>query len=237
MTRWICWRAVRWALDAPADLPTGPAFTLVALACYADETGRNAYPSTDTLARRARRSKRQVQRDLDELEKRGLIHRGDQGVAEHVRADRRPVVWDLPLPRDDTVSPRTGERDDTVSPRRPRTGRHQRRHGVTTATPRGDTVSPEQNQEKNHDPRTSSRSAARRDTRARPAVARGDSDTRRVKERAAREARERYGLNDDDARAVAYSLTVGGYVPPNEWTEQAWAEAYRDAIGDGGTST
>jgi DNA-binding HxlR family transcriptional regulator len=42
-------------------------------------------------------SARTVQRALRSLEVLGLIKRGDQKFVQHIRADRRPTVWDLPL--------------------------------------------------------------------------------------------------------------------------------------------
>lgn len=87
-----------WALnDAPTDDAT-EALVLIALADNAHDDGTCAWPSHATLARRARCSVSTVQRALRRLESSGLITKGDQQTVAHLRADRRPVVYDLALP-------------------------------------------------------------------------------------------------------------------------------------------
>lgn len=71
---------------------------LCALADSADEDGCNAYIGQATIARRAMISDRVVRDRLAELEKRGLIQRGDQRAAAQIPADKRPVVWDVMIP-------------------------------------------------------------------------------------------------------------------------------------------
>jgi hypothetical protein len=115
-------RAMTWALEqAPVTDPT-QALVLVALADSAQEDGRNAWPSQATLARRARVSDRSVRRILAQLEADGVIRRGDQRVVEHLKADRRPVVWDLNLTADTPDRPDTGDRSSTTGGT-PTTGR------------------------------------------------------------------------------------------------------------------
>lgn len=122
--RWLGKAAVLWVLDEAPDVPARLVSTLVAVARYAGEDGRGAHPSASTIAMHTRKTKRQVQRDLDELETRGLLLPGDKRIVAAIRADKRPNVYDLPLPRGDT--------HDTPSSF----------HGVTPMTARGDIQGP-----------------------------------------------------------------------------------------------
>lgn len=117
--RWIGLDAVRWALDEAPDVPPHLVAALVAVASFAGEDGRGAYPSVPTLAAIIRKSERGVMKDLAALRQLGLLLLGDQDLAEHIRADRRPVVYDLPVPR--------GEPQVTPSA-----------HGVNHSTERGE---------------------------------------------------------------------------------------------------
>lgn len=88
-----------WALyDAPG-VPAHCLGVLMGLAERADENGRGAYPSTETLSALARKSKRQAQSDIDRLAELGLIRLGDQSITAHLRANYRPVVWDIAMER------------------------------------------------------------------------------------------------------------------------------------------
>jgi hypothetical protein len=91
--------AVTWALNHAPDVPPQCLAVLIGLANHAHANGRAAYPTQDRLAHYARKSVRSVQRDLDELARRGLIRRGDQRHTAFLPADRRPVVWDLAMER------------------------------------------------------------------------------------------------------------------------------------------
>ncbi|MFG3705978.1 helix-turn-helix domain-containing protein [Micromonospora sp. NPDC047670] len=91
--------AVAWALNHAPDVPPQCLAVLIGLANHAHANGRAAYPTQDRLAHYARKSVRSVQRDLDELARRGLIRRGDQRHTAFLPADRRPVVWDLAMER------------------------------------------------------------------------------------------------------------------------------------------
>lgn len=113
-------RATLWVLDEAPTTDMRHFAVLVALADVADDGGRGCWPAVRTLARRARCSERTVQRILREMEDAGLIRRGNQILAEGIRADRRPVVYDLCMP----------SRGDNLSPRSP--------HGVTDGASRGD---------------------------------------------------------------------------------------------------
>src|SRR5512139_3428752 len=92
-------QAMAWALDhrQTGVLNAEARLVLVSLADYSDPTGRNAWPSVGTLAHRLGVTTRSVRRALALLEDLGLIRHGDQSVVAHVRADRRPTVWDLAL--------------------------------------------------------------------------------------------------------------------------------------------
>lgn len=136
-------------------MPAKLVSTLIALANHADRDGRGCYPSQDVLARYTRKSRRQVQRDVDDLAELGLIRSGDARFVAHIRADHRPQVWDLAMerrrPRDDT--------HDTPSPE----------SGMTPMTARGDTrdrhgvtpMSPEPSLEPKEEPKSKDMATAR----------------------------------------------------------------------------
>ncbi|MFD6855993.1 helix-turn-helix domain-containing protein [Rhodococcus sp. NPDC060090] len=131
--------AITWTLEhaaipspTPPGMPSAPALTLVllGLATHASRCGEDAYPSVRTLARYARMSERQVQRCLSTLVELELITRGDQErvAATISREDRRPICYDLCMPRGDALSPRPKSRGDMRVP-----------DGVTAEHERGDT--------------------------------------------------------------------------------------------------
>lgn len=131
--------AITWALEnadipspTPPGMPSAPALTVVllGLASHASRHGRDAFPSVKTLARYARMSERQVQRCLHALVELGLISRGNQArvAATIIREDRRPMNYNLTMPRGGGSSPREPRRGDISAP-----------HGVTTRRERGDT--------------------------------------------------------------------------------------------------
>ncbi|SBT68217.1 Helix-turn-helix domain-containing protein [Micromonospora sediminicola] len=91
--------AVSWALNDAPDVPPTALVTLLGLANHAHPDGRAAWPSQGRLAHYGRKGIRAVQRDLAELERRGLIRRGNQRHVQHMPTDRRPVVWDLAVER------------------------------------------------------------------------------------------------------------------------------------------
>lgn len=89
--------AMVWALKK-AEVPDPIShLVLIGLADHADDDGRNSRPSVALLADYARCSMRSVQRKLRTLEDCGLIWAGDQRSVEHLRSDRRPVVYDLAI--------------------------------------------------------------------------------------------------------------------------------------------
>lgn len=95
----MSWYASAWAEKAPVGSVYERAI-LTYLAHRARKDGSNCYPSTSTLADFALCDKRTVQRHLNTMIGRGLIGKGDQSVVQHLRADRRPTVYDLMIPHD-----------------------------------------------------------------------------------------------------------------------------------------
>lgn len=97
-----------WALKH-ADVPDAQShLVLLGLADHASDEGKGAWPSVATLATYARCSVRTVQGRLRRLEEAGLIVRGEQGLVAHLRADRRPVVYDLMMNGVHVIHPADG---------------------------------------------------------------------------------------------------------------------------------
>lgn len=117
--KWLSKAAVLWALDEAGDIPPRLVATLIAVARYAGEDGRGAHPSAATIAAHIRKNERNTKKDLAELARLGLLLPGDHRLVAHIRADKRPAVYDLPMPR--------GVAQDT-----PLNG-----HGVSQMAPRG----------------------------------------------------------------------------------------------------
>ena len=102
--KWLSVPAVLWAMDDAHGVPPGgvPArlrSTLFAVARYADEDGRGAYPSARQVAWITGKSVAQVKRDMAGLAGLGVLLPGDPGLVKDIRADRRPKVYDLAMPR------------------------------------------------------------------------------------------------------------------------------------------
>jgi hypothetical protein len=145
--------ATVWALKFAPPMPPQLLGVLIGLADHADAAGRGAYPSVSTLARYACKSERSVQRDVRALCDIGLVRPGDQRLAEHLPADRRPEVYDLATER---VVPggRAGDEQAAVelaaqAAARARGGRNGQRgdahvtsDGVTSTSPRDAHVTP-----------------------------------------------------------------------------------------------
>lgn len=93
-----------WVLSPAAEICVpAEGFLLIAIANYCNPYGHNAWPSVHTLANKTRMSESTVKRHLRELEDRGVLVRGDQQQVAHLRADRRPVVWDLAMGVDGSI--------------------------------------------------------------------------------------------------------------------------------------
>lgn len=101
-------QAVAWAIEQQEVKDPGTQLVLVSLCNYADANGANAFPSIARMCRDTRMSESTVRRHLRKLELAALIVRGDQTTAlRHIdRSDRRPVVYDIVLPRGVMVIPR-----------------------------------------------------------------------------------------------------------------------------------
>lgn len=128
-------QAMAWALKQRIVSDPGARHVLLCLCNYADDAGRGAFPSSQTLADDTGYSRRSVQRKLDDLVAAGVIVPGNQALAAVYieRGDRRPVVYDVlmePAQRGDAQTPRS-ERGDKFDA-----------NGVTSVRERGDTVSP-----------------------------------------------------------------------------------------------
>lgn len=90
--------AINWALNDAPGVPASLVAVLIGLANHARPDGTGAFPSQGTLAEYARKSDRAVRNDLKELMRLKLIVVSkDQRQAMHIRADVRPVVYDLPI--------------------------------------------------------------------------------------------------------------------------------------------
>ena len=99
MTRWLSKPALLWVFDEAPDVPARLVSTLLAVARYADTDGRGAYPSAATVAVMTRKSESQARRDIAALARLGLLTPGDRRLVKDIRADKRPNVYDLPMPR------------------------------------------------------------------------------------------------------------------------------------------
>lgn len=143
-------RAVLWVFDEAPDVPPQLVSTLLGLARHADDAGRNAYPSQAVLARYTRKSTRQVKKDLAGLVDKGLIRvAADQSAAASLRADRRPVVYELACtaPRTHGVSHTTGREVPPGTGRQgveDHTGGTPGAHGVSPSSSEEDRTSREQ---------------------------------------------------------------------------------------------
>lgn len=98
-----------WACDLRLDECSATSFrVLLKYADRADRFGYTAWRSVSDMADELGCSTRTIQRAIRELEEKGLMSRGDQRYVQHIRADRRPVVYDVETPakkmRDATTS-------------------------------------------------------------------------------------------------------------------------------------
>ena len=142
---WLNKAAVLWVIHEAPDVPPSLLAALIMIAAHTRADGRGAYPAAATVAAEIRKSESQAKRDVAALEKLGLIVRGDQSLAGGIRADRRPVVYDLPpaaqaLLRgsaDATPSESRGSADATSS--RGSTDATSLGHGVAPVHARGST--------------------------------------------------------------------------------------------------
>lgn len=133
-------QAMSWALSLPVQAlkDSSARHVLLCLANYAGSNGTGAFPSASTLAQDTGLSERTVRYKLDDLEKSGLIQKGNQAIAAvHIdRHDRRPVVYDLQLSRGANPAPRTERGADDA------TGCNSQQNGVQPGTERGAAAAP-----------------------------------------------------------------------------------------------
>lgn len=101
-------QAMAWAIEQREVTDPQSRLVLICLANYADAVGANAFPSISRLCGDTGLSESSVRRRLRELEERVMIGRGNQAIsAAHIgRADRRPTVYDLIIPRGVSLTPR-----------------------------------------------------------------------------------------------------------------------------------
>lgn len=115
-------QAMAWAIEQQEVRDATARHVLLALANYADNEGRSAFPSTAKLERDTGLSESTIRRKLDALEQAGLIEKGNQAiVAAYIdRGDRRPICYDLTMGKRGVVVTPGDERGVTVT----RTGCH-----------------------------------------------------------------------------------------------------------------
>lgn len=150
--------AMTWALSADVGDPTRK-LILIGQANHAHKDGRNSWASHATIAEYVGCSSKTVQRHVKVLLAEGWIREGDQAQVAHVRADRRPVVYDLAMTEatrrswaaahaDETLTEDLAGRGDNLSTRpegttgqavTPSTG-HGVTDGWTPGAPRVDTA-------------------------------------------------------------------------------------------------
>lgn len=148
--------AMTWALSADVGDPTGK-LVLLGEANHAHKDGRNAWVGKEQLGEYAGCEARTVQRHFKKLRAAGWIRYGDQSQVAHIRADRRPTVYDLAMSEAVRLEWKAAYeaeqgRGDILSPRPDSTGSqivspsddHGETHGETPEASRGDkAVSPE----------------------------------------------------------------------------------------------
>ena len=130
-----------WALKHAPVTDAQEHLVLIGLADHADGLGRGAWPSKATLAEYARCSARTVHNKLRRLEDAGIIMRGDQRIVGHVRADRRPVVYDLDIHGRNLVHPVASAHGGNEVPPVTSHGVNEGTHGVNERVVRGEQAS------------------------------------------------------------------------------------------------
>jgi hypothetical protein len=135
--RWINRDAIEWVAYEAEGVAAEHIPIYLVVAWHTGDDGRGAYPARSTVSLITGRSVRKVERDLATLVKDGHLLPGDPRRAVHIRADRRPNVYDLPEPYRLWLA----ARGVSVTPRALSTGASGRRpvrgHGASGATERG----------------------------------------------------------------------------------------------------
>ena len=90
-------RAAEWAALLPlSTLPKASSRAVLSiLAVRSNDPGYAAYPSITTMSTALGVTRRTVQRACAELLAAGLIREGEADAVRHMRADRRPKVYDV----------------------------------------------------------------------------------------------------------------------------------------------
>lgn len=135
---------ILWAMklkpEQLVDVPPAAHVTLITLANFTDDYGRNAWPSRETLADSRGLSVKTIGRHLAALEEAGLVVRGDQEYVRHIPRNRRPVVWNLGISGGTPLTPQNGDFGGTSSvPSNPVSGGTP---GVLSDPLWGDTIRP-----------------------------------------------------------------------------------------------
>lgn len=87
-----------WVNNLPIDLLKASEFrVLLRMADVADENGNGVWLSRQTIATQLGCHVKTVQRALSQLKVLGLIEEGDKRAVQHIRHDRRPVVYNLTM--------------------------------------------------------------------------------------------------------------------------------------------
>ncbi|ONI63917.1 hypothetical protein ALI44B_04635 [Leifsonia sp. ALI-44-B] len=144
----MSWQATDWADQLPYDV-VKPLATrvLFKLANVAAQDGTRAWRSKYEMAEELGVHQKSIGRALRELQDAHLIRLGDQRAVAHIRADRRPTVYDMefgwhrmfaqpeiPLPQDEEDEPEEAAPDGGTELS---TGSHGGTHGGTAAVPLG----------------------------------------------------------------------------------------------------
>ncbi|MCY4726728.1 helix-turn-helix domain-containing protein [Nocardioides sp. STR2] len=127
--------AMVWALKHAPVIDAQEHLVLIGLADHAGSNGTGAWPSRATLAEYARCTERTVGTKLRRLAEAGIIRRGDQRIVGHLRADRRPVVYDLAMDGGNLFPAVHGGND---VPAAPVTGGNAASHGGNSDVARGE---------------------------------------------------------------------------------------------------
>lgn len=106
--------AMSWAAThLVARCPSGNhVAVLLMVAHHTDKHGRGCWAAQQTIATETQLSLSTVKRCLKDLAHLGLLRTGDWRVVAHLRADRRPDVWDIPM----NSKPLTTGQDDLSQP-------------------------------------------------------------------------------------------------------------------------
>lgn len=94
----MSWQAMAWADGLEYNLVGPLAYrVLIKYANVANQRGEVAWRLPSEMATELGVSKRSIQRATKELTYAALLLEGDQSFVKHIRADRRPIVYDLNL--------------------------------------------------------------------------------------------------------------------------------------------